>query len=1057
MKFSEKFDCLKRKIEGLFEQYDIDSSSEKQEIDTLLADLYEMAVSGQVDPKHKEHQQPFDLAEQFRQSMEAFDHLVFMIRLPENELIYTNRVAEKLFGQKADSYRALLELLFKFVHPQDTLRVNRAYKTLYHSGTFHEVYRVKTNKEQPEKWIKVDLSLQYDDLGSPILMQGMLSDVSQLKQHEYRLQKTNDMLERDLLMRNRQLKAGYAVLKKEFMRRKKSDEERKKAEQKFKALFDQSFYTIALLSPEGRFKELNNTSYERFSFRKSNPAGNYLWDMSRNRSTLWIDSLKEYVAQARQGKLVRYNSVVLSPQNTPLTMDFLLKPIFDDQGKVILLVLEGRDISEQEKMTQNLKEEIERHRQTQRELCQRNRELESLIEHAPDSVIRYDRALRITYINKAAQNYFSVKSTNVIGVNLKDLDLSEEIYKRMVSDYHKVFESGLERMVEYEFMDKKILQVRIVPEYDRQGRLSSILCLGRDITQRVEAEKALDRHNKTLDEQIKERKEELIKKNKFLNQEVARRLILEKHFKKLQGQFRQALEVGNLAWWELNCLKEEFVVSTNKFKMLGFGRPSKLIKRQAMNEVLQEVHPQDVDLFKKTVGQLCLGEIKQYEIEYRMKDRADVWHWFKDTAQVVEWDATSGSHRIMGVIMKILPQTDKANRELPEQHEPLVQESLQENKTKSLLEEAIPDKEEDDQMSILVQTLPDLLCLHDHRGYYTYVSPAIEGFGYSPEDLLDRNPLRQVCIDDLEQLKEQSRSFLGASENPLRFKYRFLGKSGKKTWVESIVKPLFDSNKERVGFVSSTRNIDWQVVSNIEQTLKKTKELNRLKSVFISTASHQFRTPLTTIQSSIELLQIYTESVDESIKPSLMKHFIRILDEINRMNELMNGILQIGRLDSKRMSFSLQELDIVRLCRHILAQHFEYYGFGRRVVFEVVGEPAPLEADENLISQVIVNLLENAFKYSDGDPVLQLVFLGDSVQIVIRDNGIGIPKDEQIHLFESFFRASNVSHIQGTGLGLAIIKDYVAMHQGHISFKSRENEGTEFVIELPLKSTELKD
>ncbi|HEY9652698.1 MAG TPA: ATP-binding protein [Coleofasciculaceae cyanobacterium] len=233
--------------------------------------------------------------------------------------------------------------------------------------------------------------------------------------------------------------------------------------------------------------------------------------------------------------------------------------------------------------------------------------------------------------------------------------------------------------------------------------------------------------------------------------------------------------------------------------------------------------------------------------------------------------------------------------------------------------------------------------------------------------------------------------------------------------------------------------------------LEKERELNELKSRIVATVSHEYRTPLTTILSSTEILEGYSSRLTEERK---QLHFQRIKAAVKRMTELVNDVMLINQTIAGELEFHPHLLDIEQFA-HKLVADFQRQAAGRReIIFEMQGTPIELLLDWKLLELILSNLLSNAIKYSpEGSRVaLQLVVEPTSVVFRVSDKGIGIPSAEQAQLFSAFFRASNVGLIPGVGLGLAIAKECVDLHGGKIDVKSEVGVGTTFTLTLPIIS-----
>ncbi len=230
----------------------------------------------------------------------------------------------------------------------------------------------------------------------------------------------------------------------------------------------------------------------------------------------------------------------------------------------------------------------------------------------------------------------------------------------------------------------------------------------------------------------------------------------------------------------------------------------------------------------------------------------------------------------------------------------------------------------------------------------------------------------------------------------------------------------------------------------LTKALSKEKELGDMKSRFVSMASHEFRTPLSTILSSASLLAKYTESAEQDKRN---KHILRIKNSVNNLTDILNEFLSIGKIEDGRIEvrntiFNVREF-LDNLCHEMQANAKPR----QKIVYDHKGEEW-IDLDATLLRNIIFNLLSNAIKFSQEDGVIELHSEAgrDYFKLQIADNGIGISAEDQAHLFERFFRASNVTNIQGTGLGLHIVSKYVELLNGSITFESKLEHGTKFLL-----------
>jgi len=234
---------------------------------------------------------------------------------------------------------------------------------------------------------------------------------------------------------------------------------------------------------------------------------------------------------------------------------------------------------------------------------------------------------------------------------------------------------------------------------------------------------------------------------------------------------------------------------------------------------------------------------------------------------------------------------------------------------------------------------------------------------------------------------------------------------------------------------------------DLDQALKKEKELNELKSRFVSMASHEFRTPLTTMMSSLSLVTKYGEQND---KESQAKHVSKIKKSINNLTDILNDFLSVSKLEEGKVENMPEEMNLKAFIVDIITEMKSMKTDGQKLEQEHAGKEIVL-LDKKLLRNVLFNLISNAIKFSPegGVIVISSQVQNSSVRISVKDNGIGISKEDQKHLFQRFFRGHNATHIQGTGLGLNIVAKYAEQMGGSIHFESEENKGTTFTIIIP--------
>ena len=271
--------------------------------------------------------------------------------------------------------------------------------------------------------------------------------------------------------------------------------------------------------------------------------------------------------------------------------------------------------------------------------------------------------------------------------------------------------------------------------------------------------------------------------------------------------------------------------------------------------------------------------------------------------------------------------------------------------------------------------------------------------------------------------------------------------------LAEAVNQLLNTNKKLKYEVKERKAAEQEIRKNeshLRRALAKEKELSNLKSRFVSMASHEFRTPLSTILSSADLIEAYTA---EEHQKKRMRHTTRIKSSVANLTGILNDFLSLSRLEEGLFDADPAWFDLDEFCDEAIGEMHGILQEGQYIRKEGKMKGIQVFLDKKMLKNILFNLLSNGIKYSEnGEPVtLHMEVAENSLQIAIIDEGIGVPEEEQQHLFTRFFRAHNVENIQGTGLGLNIVKRYVDLMKGTIRFESRLGEGSSFFVTLPLE------
>jgi signal transduction histidine kinase len=267
--------------------------------------------------------------------------------------------------------------------------------------------------------------------------------------------------------------------------------------------------------------------------------------------------------------------------------------------------------------------------------------------------------------------------------------------------------------------------------------------------------------------------------------------------------------------------------------------------------------------------------------------------------------------------------------------------------------------------------------------------------------------------------------------------------------LNRIVTRLEETNIQLQREISERQKAEQAAVA----ALQKERELNELKTRFVSSASHEFRTPLSSIMSSASLISKYLEV---STPEKAQKHVKKIKSSVKNLIDILNDFLSLGRLEEGKVELEISRIELHDFIQEVVSDVEGILKTNQRVEVLTPEVPLILECDEKLLRNIIINLTSNASKYSSDDDIIVISATkeGEMVRLSVTDQGIGIPEEEYHHLFKRFFRARNATNIQGTGLGLNIVKKYVELLDGEITFESILNQGTTFHVTVPqIKAT----
>lgn len=519
----------------------------------------------------------------------------------------------------------------------------------------------------------------------------------------------------------------------------------------------------------------------------------------------------------------------------------------------------------------------------------------------------------------------------------------------------------------------------------------------------------------------------------------------------LNNKLALANSITNVAVWEWD-VAEDTVISANEVWKDIYDLPRENVSKHWNERFFNDDERKAAWV---TIQEHIDLKTDKYSHTFRMYDRAKKnIKWIKNTGKVTAIDSLGNPAKILGASVDI---TEDINQ---------IERLRNERKFIARVMEILPN-------GVSVNNISNGSYIFQNKRW-------LDLLGIQTERTESIDFQKRVHPEDLDLYLEQRKNALNGVSSTIEIRVSSEEQPTDWVWMSSGMAP-FEKTEDRTTLVHVLTDVDLVVQARqkqaalmeeleqrvsertseladtnmkLEESLAKEKDLNTIKSRFVATVSHQFRTPLSVIKSNLGLLNLYKEMDETKYHERAQELMDRVVKASNNMNHLMDDLLELEKINSKMVHVDKSPTDMVTILKDALMDIEQIQDDNRKAVFTIEGTPADVETDALLISQCAANLLSNAFKYSQGckEPGCTLTFTEERVKLTIKDYGIGIPEKDQQHLFTPFFRASNVLDLSGSGMGLSIVKEYVQLLGGELVLKSEENKGVEVTIDLPIKA-----
>lgn len=375
----------------------------------------------------------------------------------------------------------------------------------------------------------------------------------------------------------------------------------------------------------------------------------------------------------------------------------------------------------------------------------------------------------------------------------------------------------------------------------------------------------------------------------------------------------------------------------------------------------------------------------------------------------------------------------------------------------------VTEKKESDlanqRMAVVASKTSNFVIICNANGEIEWVNDAFlmqsgytieEVLGKLPSDLLDGPETDQDVVQTLKDFTRMQIPFTGEKLSYM--------KDGSKVWQYLNVTPVFDDKGLLKNWVSVETNISLlkEAENRIREALEKEQQLGMMKSKFVSMASHEFRTPLAGIVTSVELVRLLLEKSGIVRDDRISFHLSKAMSEVERLTHLMDNVLLLGKIDSGKVILNIVEVPVNQFINEFISE-FSLLWPGRNILLQHDTLDVFASFDTRIMRHILSNLVGNALKFSadDTDVSIRLYSESETFCIEIKDRGVGIPEEDQSQLFQHFFRASNTGQVEGSGMGLVIVKQFVELHNGRIRIQSSRNNGCIVTVCLPKSPVEL--
>ncbi|HIK32641.1 MAG TPA: PAS domain S-box protein [Oscillatoriales cyanobacterium M4454_W2019_049] len=806
-------------------------------------------------------------------------------------------------------------------------------------------------------------------------------------------------------------KLGAVVAMRDISDRKASELRLRDSERRFRAIFNSMYQFIGLLQPDGTLLEANQTALDFFGITIEGVRGRPFWEMPWGSSSQEVQvRVRHEIERAAGGEFVRYEAEVRGAGGTRATLDFSLKPVFDEAGEVVLLIPEGRDITERKRAEMALKASEER--------------WQLILVGTGDGIFDWNIL--------TGEVFFSPLLKAQLGYADDELENTYE---------------GWERLLHPEDRDRTLAAVRShldgeTPHYSVEYRLrcrdgSYKWILARGIVQRNAAGNPVRMVGS--------------------HQEIGARKNAETALRESLARYRLLAENSSDLIATQSLDGTYLYVSPTCQRLLGYAADD-LTGRS----IFEFLHPEDADALQKL--QAATGQFPtQSPQSYRVRRADGTYIWLETTYQISQ-HLEDGNTQLVVSISRDITERKQAEVEIVTLNKELERELIERRSKLKIVNRLY---------RAAINSVREVIFQTDKTGRWTFLSPAWEEItGFSVEQSL--NTYFVDCVyprRDQQRVSILFQDTIEGRRDAIRYEFRTPTRDGGFRWVQMFAQIDADEDERALGIYGTLNDItDRQqaealLKSRADELLKQQSQIElqnlqlqeaaRLKSQFLATMSHELRTPLNAIMGFSQLLQTQQHGELSQRQQDMID---RIFNNSRNLLEMLNEILDFSRLEIGSIDIKPAPFEVGLFVR-LVAEELRSLAEKKKLTLDVrldVSDPQ-IVSDRTALRRVLVNLISNAIKFTETGGVTVEVreVAGDRIAISVTDTGIGMAPENLEQIFEAFHQVdrSLTRKYCGTGLGLAISKTLVELIEGTISVDSELGRGSTFRVEIPRQLT----